>query len=235
MPVRRGGWVAAVPLLWAVVVAPVSRSQEPPQIAELPGTIFETKPQQGLLRFRNSDGGTPWHPSADWVVLAVPGKTAIRVTGTADREILCPGLFVRLTGELDDKGVIQGEINALELVSAASNMQGGMFEPGADGTGKPVAKLKAGTFEIRGKLTKIKDGQLTINAKKKISGKLAKDATLTVNSTDLSLIGPDSPATIKGAYLKSEMPDADSGRLGKFVATEVSVEMTRPLKLPAGG
>ena len=207
-----------MPLLWAVVLASVARAQEPPQIAELPGTIFETKPQQGLLRFRNSDGGTPWHPSADWVVLAVPGKTAIR-----------------LTGELDDTGVIQGEINALELVSAASNMQGGMFEPGADGTGKPVAKLKAGTFEIRGKLTKIKDGQLTINAKKKISGKLAKDATLTVNSTDLSLIGPDSPATIKGAYLKSEMPDADSGRLGKFVATEVSVEMTRPLKLPAGG
>jgi hypothetical protein len=212
--------------------APQQAPLEAPQTAELNGTVFEVLPQQGLLRFRNHDGGTPWHFSADWAVLVVPQKTVVKVTGTADREFLRPGLFIKLTGEIDDKGAIQADIEELEILSLAGEGPGGVFEPGADEKAKPLGKLRAGTFEIRGKLTKFKEGVVAINAKKQITGKLAEDAKLTVNSTDLSLVGPDSPAIVKGQYLPSEMPDAPTGRVGKFIATDVSIEMSEPLKLP---
>lgn len=167
-----------------------------------------------------------------WLIQVVPRQSQVKVTGTAEPGFLRSGLFIKFSGEIDAKGVLQGEIKEMEIVTPAGKNSMGVFASGSDDTAKPISKLEPGTYDIRGKVGLYKDGELTVVAGKKITGKVAADAKIAVNVQDYSFAQKDDTIKVKGFYYARMRPSPQEGRPGQAMGKEIEITLAKPLSAP---
>ena len=92
----------------------------------------------------------------------------------------------------------------------------------------PVRNPPPGQYEIRGKIKSLKGGELVVVAGgKNVSGKLAADAEVYVETDDISLAEKNDSVELKADYL--EQQKATDKSPGEAVATEVSITLSKPL------
>lgn len=167
---------------------------------------------------------------AKWLVQVIPGRTEIKVSGTASPDYLHAGAFVRFTADIDDAGTLVGEIKTLEITTPFGKNPTGMFPMGAEFNAKPVSKVVAGAYEFRGKVVSYQDGEIQVVAGKKVWGKVASDAKITVNVQDISLAKPDDKLNVVGYYY--EKFKSSKAKPGQAVAQKVKITMLAPLTAP---
>jgi hypothetical protein len=115
----------------------------------------------------------------------------VEVSGPWEAAKLQPGMIIRLTGVVKSNEIDE-EVTELRIHSPKDQYQLGMAQPAEN---EPA--------EILGQFVRIKDGKLTFSlGKRRINAKLAKDATITVESKDLAFVKPGDAVEID-AYTTS--------------------------------
>jgi hypothetical protein len=162
-----------------------------------------------------------------WIAKTVPGQSKVLVEGTAEPDFLRPGLSVKLSGTIDKKGTLDGEIAALEIFSPHGKGDIGLFLSGED---KPARNPGPGTYDIRGKVASFKEGLLTVTAGgKRITGKLADAAEIKVNLDQLSFAQQGDAIRVKLWFAEGAGPNPQQQRPGDAVAEEITITLAKPL------
>lgn len=173
---------------------------------------------------------------AKWLIQVMPGETQVKVTGTATPGFLHAGLFVRFSAEIDDAGLLKNEIKELEIFTPFGKNSTGVFINAADENAKPVGKIVAGNYEIKGKVISYQKGELQLIAGKKFAAKVASDAKITLNLQDISLAQVDDVLKVKGYYFKGGDPSPSKNRPGQALGKLVEITLSKPLTAaPAKG
>jgi len=168
--------------------------------------------------------------SEPWAVQVLPGQSKVTIEGTAEPSFLRGGVNIRFDGEVDAKGALQGEIAELEVYTPQGKTDAGLFPQGADEQAKPIAKLVAGSYTIKGRITSLKENQImVVAAGKKISGTLAATPAIKVSSSDLGYAQKGDVIKVKGWYTEGSKYDPMKNRPGAVLAQEVTVTMSEPL------
>ena len=143
-------WGLAGDTAWAQFQAPLNSLEYTDD-----GTVEAV--QENAIKIRDSKND-------DWI-LEINGETMIQVTGEAEREWLKPGVFVKFTGEIDKKGVLQKDVEEIEIITAADKSSLGLFTPSeGDAPSKAVRNPGSGSYVIKGRLTKVQDGKILVLA-----------------------------------------------------------------------
>lgn len=225
---RRKFQIAWVALL-SLGISKVTLAQAPPIPPKLPegadlfeeeGTVMGVMPN--LVQVLTKDKGA-------WWVQVAPGKSVVKISGTAEPTFLHGGVFVKFSGEINEKGVLQSEVKEMEIVTPTGKASSGVYPSGADEKAKPVNKLEPGTYEIRGRVASFKDGEIQVVAGKKITGKVASDAKIAINMQDFSFVQENDVVKAKGFTYKQFGPDVQTNRPGKAIGTEVEITLANPL------
>ena len=174
-----------------------------------------------------------------WVVQVQARPQDISFTGAGDGTIVKPGMWVRFSSKLTRRGDAREPLSSLEIytpregfgvgISAESDGGAGgeFFAPPTEEKPKPEPKPKANNedtvYRIGGQVSKISRlGELTINAAgTSIKAKLADDAKVSVDVTDLSLLQPGDKIEIRGWH--------PMGRKGQAIAEQVTASAAQPL------
>lgn len=213
-------WFAAVLLGAAIALISVTSAgaQAPPnaQAFEEEGKVAGVAP--GGLQLL-TDQNQPW------LVQIVPLKTAVKITGTAEPGYLRPGVCVKFAAAVDAKGNLTEELKELEIYTPSGKVKFGTFPTGSDENAKPIGKLTDGTYDFRGKVVVYRDGELTVVAGKKITGKVAPDAKIAVNVSDLSFAQPDDEVRVRGW----ERSRPNGPQPGIAIGSEVEIALSKPL------
>lgn len=165
-----------------------------------------------------------------WVV-RMGDDTDVKVEGDADRDCLRPGVIVQFTAKINEKGVLQGEVDELEIVSFQGKASsGGVFAPDDDpAAAKPVRVVKAGNYRIRGAIKTCKDGKMCLIAgRTKVAGALADDAEVTLSVHDASIAKTGDTVKVKGWYYPRQRPNANFNQPGNAMGQEVTITLAKP-------
>jgi len=171
-----------------------------------------------------------------WMVWIDP-KAEIHVTGTAEADFVRPGMFVRFTAELDQRGQAQNKVDKLTLFTPSEKSPLGVWPEGAG----PAAGGEAGeggagiagnvapltnVFTVAGRITANRNGKLTMNALRGVvTFELAEKPTVGVDVTDYSIAKRgDKISVTKGKMFV--------GRMGMARANALTIELAEPLTLP---
>ncbi len=216
--------IAIVGLLAATLPRAAAQNATPPGAEALTasGTLDAVVSDQ-VLRVKVAD-------SEDvWLVEIKPEQTKIEIAGTAEPGYLRHGLTVRFEGEIDKKGTLQEEIKELEIFTPQGKNALGLFSVGDKSpTAKPVAKPAPGPYEIRAKITSLKEHDIALVAgNKKIFGVLAEDAEVKLSSDDFSLVHEGDGVKLTGWYNPANKPAA--GKPGQAFAEELTITLSKPL------
>ncbi len=166
----------------------------------------------------------------DWI-LQFNNDTKIRVTGEADREWVRQGVHVKFTGEVDKKGALQKDVEEIEIISAEDRSSLGLFTPAeGDTPGKAVRGSAAGTFVIKGKLAKLRDGQMLVLAGgRPLTGHLSDECKVKLDIDDPTLAQAGDSAKVKAWYFENQRPVSAFNRPGQALAEEITITLARPL------
>jgi hypothetical protein len=180
------------------------------------GTLASDISQNALL-LRN-DNGT-------WLV-RLQNDTKTDIEGTAESSYLRPGMTVRFSGKLDKKFNVELPIKEL-VIFPTPQSKGGLGIFVGSGT-KPVRKPESNKkYEIRGKVTQFKGGQIVVTAAgKKIWAELGKDVKIKYISHDLDEAKKGDGVKVSGWYY--EQPVIGQRQINA-VATSVSITLSKPL------
>jgi hypothetical protein len=146
----------------------------------------------------------------------------VEVTGTADPNFLRPGLLIRFTTEVDNKGKVTAPLNELEIVSPQNAM---VFAKARATAAAAKAKGEEGETPpeatgMVGRITAIKNNDLTIEiGSGSIRATLGPNPAIKVNANDYSLAQQGDKVDVKGWYIQP--PDA--------MAQDVKITLTSPL------
>ena len=156
-----------------------------------------------------------------WVGAVMPASK-VKISGFANRNVLRPGVVVRLSAEFDRKTFAAPEpVTELEIVSPRPGDRAGVFpdeviDPTERKKGPPPATARLRIFDA---ITGVKENTLFF---KKYHVEVAPDATITVDLADPSLLSSgDTVKKVKGRRLK--------GTQGRLVIEELEAEMAQPL------
>jgi hypothetical protein len=156
-----------------------------------------------------------------WIGAVVPASK-VKISGFANRNVLRPGVIVRLSAEFDRKTLAAVEpATELEIVSPRPGDRAGVFpdeviDPTERKKGPPPATGKLRIFDA---VSGVKENTLFF---KKYSVELSPDATIKVDLMDPSLLSSgDAITKVKGRRLK--------GTQGRLVIEELEAELTQPL------
>ncbi len=197
--------------------------QAPPNSLEYEDDATVEVVQGNAIKIRDSK-------NEDWI-LQLDNDTKVRLTGEADIRWLQPGVYVRFTADIDKKGTLQKEIKEIEIISAEDRSALGFFTPAeGDEAAKPVRTPTEGTYLVKGKLSKIRDGQMLILAgNRQVAGKLAGECTLKLDIADHTLAQAGDSAKVKAWYFEGRRPVAAFNQPGQALAEEVTITLARPL------
>lgn len=221
---RRLAFFPAAVALSLVVCSPglaADETNRPPGAEALAATGKIQAVSDDVVRVKVSDTDT-------WLV-HITGETKLEVTGTAEPGYLRTGMHVRLSGEIDAKGNLQGEIESLAVFTPQGKNALGLFDEKDTGpNAKPVKKVAAGTYQIRAKVLSVKDKDLVLLAGgKKIYGTLTAEPEVKVVAEDLAMVQDGDEATIAGWYLPADKAAAQ--KPGQAMAEELTITLAKPL------
>ena len=146
------------------------------------------------------------------------GTGLVEISGPWEAAKLQPGMIVRLTGVVKSNE-IDDEVTELKIHSPQDQYQLGIAQQAEN---EPT--------EIVGQFVRIKDDKLTVSlGKRRINAKLAKDATITVESKDLAFVKP-------GDAIEIDSYTTNSGILsGKSIKVTIQPATSPPDKQQAKG
>ena len=162
--------------------------------------------------------GNPW-------VGAVPAAARVTITGAAERDVLRPGVIVRLTAEFDRKtGAATEPVSELEIITPRPGDRTGVFpdevvDPTENRKGPPPATARLRIFDA---ISGVKENTLFF---KRYRVELAPEATISVNATDPSLLSP-------GDEIKRVRGKRIAGVDGRLVVEQLEAVLAKPLSMP---
>ncbi len=156
-----------------------------------------------------------------WVGMVAP-IAKVSVTGTANKDVLRPGMVVRLNAEFDRKSNTTVEpVKELEIASPRPGERTGIISDDETGgkKGLPPPTLKLQIFDV---INAVKDNTLTF---KRYKVELAPDVAIKVDVTDASVLSQGDEVTkVKGKRIK--------GTKGQLVIGELEAKLMKPLSAP---
>jgi hypothetical protein len=156
-------------------------------------------------------------------------KSKIKVTGTATADFINKGLFVRFKGTFDRHGKGTEPIKEFVIFTPdADNSVGAVESGGSNAFDEPTPGKKKGPppptamYEVAGRITAAHLNLITVDCgNMKIRAEVAPDATVKLDSSDLSWASSGDLAKVKGSV--------DQPPHGTAIASEVSIELSTPL------
>lgn len=141
-----------------------------------------------------------------------PGRTSVIVSGTADVTFLRPGLVVRFTAPLDDKGNGLEELAELTLITPGPTT--------APGVSSENAQDPRGPYDVIGQIRSLKKNKLVVVAGEvQVTVALAEEPKIEVKVSDVSWASVGDAVTVKGLYAGP----------GQIVADLIEVKLREPL------
>lgn len=165
-------------------------------------------------------------------LLEINDQTKVDVSGEAEREYLhSPALHVQFNAQVDKKGVVQKEIEEIEICSDEGKAALGQFAVAeGDAASKPVRGAVAGKFLFKGKTISFKDDQLMVLAgSRKVTGKVAEGVAVKVHVDDPSLGQAGDTVKVKAWYYDKGRPVAAFNQPGHALAEEVTITLAKKL------
>lgn len=145
------------------------------------------------------------------------GGTEVQVTGTAVKEFLRPGMFVRFSAALNAKGRSSEEIDLLTIFTPNEQRKLGIFR---EGFAEEEEQDNTTRYLVAGQLASFKKGRLSVAiGRRKVQVTVAADATIKVDVNDLSLVRPGDKIEVKGHFFKK----------GAVLGKTVTIELRQPL------
>jgi hypothetical protein len=189
------------------------------------GNIVEVGPQG--IQIKDSDGKT--------LFVGFDQKTKIAVTGTAEPGFLSPGLLVRFTATMTNKGQVQDKITELAVVEASETNKVGAqpdLEPGKNL--KEAEKEGPVTWIVVAPIRSFKNNQLMVAAGKAIKAEVAEDCKITVDVTNngIALAQEGDEITVVGNLLQDVQTMGDVTIPGQVLAEKVDITLVKPLTAP---
>jgi hypothetical protein len=181
--------------------------------------------QQGFLQIRDSK-------MEQWLLKIVP-ETTVSVTGEAERGYLRPGLNIEFAAQFDKKGIIQGPIEEVEIITSPGKPALGLFVEGDDGSpSKAVRTVSAGSYRVKGKLASFKDPDITVAiGSKRITGTLGEEVKIKFTSDDPSLAEVGDSVKVSAWYYPAAKPVLNQA--GRAVAESITITLAKPLAAAA--
>jgi hypothetical protein len=145
----------------------------------------------------------------------------VSITGTADRELLRPGVVVELTAEFDTKtGAATEPVSELTIVTPRAGERRGVFpDEVIDPTERKQSTPSTARLRVYDGISGIKQNILVF---KKYRVELAPEAKIAVAVSSPSVLSEgDTIAKVKGKRVK--------GVPGRLVIDEIEVELAKPL------
>jgi hypothetical protein len=216
-PTNRGAYGAG-----ANRAAPNRPMPPQPMPVTVSGTLQQIK--GGLLQVASAT-------QEQYLVKVDPRHTKVQCTGTAEPDFLRSGLYVRFSGEFDNRGTGKGDLSELEIVTPSEIVRPGVVrdEPGGlDEKPKKKVKNEGGKFLVVGQIRSIKNGQLLVAAPTVPTGlkvNVAAGAKINVDVNDVTLAQQGDEIEVKGNLVQP----AQNGQPGQVVASEVTIKLAKPL------
>lgn len=197
--------------------------KEPPPPYDGKGNIVEVGPQG--IQIKDSDGKT--------LFIGFDQKTKIAVTGTAEPGFLSPGLLVRFTATMTNKGQVQDKITELAVVEASETNKVGAqpdLEPGK--SLKEAEKEGPVTWIVVAPIRSFKNNQLMVAAGKAIKAEVAEDCKITVDVTNYGIAQEGDEIAVVGKLLQDSQTMGDVTIPGQVLAEKVDITLVKPLTAP---
>jgi hypothetical protein len=180
-----------------------------------------------------------------WVFQLEARPQDLSFTGSADATFVKPGMWIRFTTKLTRRGDAQEPIASAEVYTPREGFGVGVYPEGAGEIGggegggplfapaeeKPKPKAKAEpkirdedvVYRVGGQVSKISRlGELTISAGgSSVKAKLADDAKISIDVTDLSFLQAGDKVEVRGWY--------PAGTKGRAIANQVTASASQPL------
>jgi hypothetical protein len=183
------------------------------------GTVAAVSGEGVQLKVSDTEG---------WLVEIRPGETKIEVTGTAEPTYLRSGMHVRFVGEIDAKGNLEGDISEIEVFTPRGKNDLGLFNENDKGSlAKPLRKFAAGKYQIRGKITSLKEHDIVVLAGKKVTGTVAEVVQVKVTSDELDNVHEGDEVSVTGWYYPANK--AADKKPGQAVADQLSITLAKPI------
>jgi len=186
------------------------------------GTLQDMK--GGLLEVASASQGP-------FLVKIDPRHTKVKCTGTAEKEFLRPGLYVRFSGDFDNRGAAKGELAELAIVSLSETVRQGVVQNSPAGLAEPPkkkVKYEGGNYLVIGQIKGVKNDQLEVTVPGVPSGlkvSLAETAKINVEADDVSLVQQGDEIEVKGNLVQP----GQNGQPGQVVAGDVTIKLAKPL------
>jgi hypothetical protein len=197
--------------------------KEPPPPYDGKGNIVEVGPQG--IQIKDSDGKS--------LIVGFDQKTKIAVTGTAEPGFLSPGLLVRFTATMTNKGQVQDKITELAVVEQSETNKVGAqpdLEPGK--TLKEAEKEGPVTWIVVAPIRSFKNNQLMVAAGKAIRAEVADDCKITVDVTNYTIAQEGDEIAVVGKLLQDAQTMGDLSIPGQVLAEKVDITLVKPLTAP---
>lgn len=220
---RAAGSAAALSLFLSMLVAsPLAAQQRGPSLEEVRARLAEMPAaaltgnvvavQRGGIRLKTASGET--HD-----VQVIEQLTVVYVTGTATRDFLKAGLFVRFTAEkIDRKGTASGAITEVALFTPTETVQPGVATDSEDNMGPWYVAGQIKSITKRGRAVVVA-GEDTVKVD------IPEDATIVLETADYSIVQEGDAISVVGRTVKLPMGDED---IGQNVAEQVEVTLAKP-------
>ncbi len=174
------------------------------------GKIVEVAAASGLVKMVNDAG--------EEFMIKVQRDAKVTVAGTAAPAYLSPGLAVRFTAVLSEKGQSQDPVAELTIVELSQAVQPGMQIDGIPGAEKAEGPQ---TYVVVGTLGPHKKGQWRVNTPEKaLRIKLEDEATISVDVSNLSVARRDDLIHVEGRQVGP----------GQVFGDKVEVTLSTPLE-----
>ena len=147
-------------------------------------------------------------------------RAKVTVEGEAVVGALRPGVYVRFTADVDQRGNVQGDLTELVIFSPSESAKPGMYSnDGAGDTGEGD-KADVSNYLVLGQVASYRKGKLTlaIPGSKGVRGSVSEDVKVTVRGEDYRMARPGDKIFAKGFHL----PD----QKGTLMAHEITITLS---------
>jgi hypothetical protein len=145
----------------------------------------------------------------------------VQVVGSADVSYLTPGMMVRFTADLNEKGVAQEPITRLSVVEVSEVVRPGLQAQVA--IGQEPKRNEPQTYVIVGQIRSVRRGQLQVTTPDgAVKAKLDPDAQVEIDVSDYRLARKDDTLEVELGYL---LAPPQGEQPGQVVAQKVIIEL----------
>ena len=195
---------------WGLVSPVHAQRRQQPTVVEmtlysgLKGQVVGIRP--GMIQWTD-DAGEPMY-------VKLTPQTQIQVMGTADPDFLRPGLFVRFSASLNDRGEVGGEVAELTIFTPRDGYSVGIFSDSDDPTATD------GQSFVAGQLKTLRNSKFVVAVgNQQVRGELATEPKVKLALADYSLAQPGDQITVTGVGFERD----------KIEARGIEIHLAEPL------